>query len=162
MTVAQEQWTGGSSTVQLGPILQAAHRVWLQEAEGFLSPLIGREAPFWDRWVATRYLADQFAAQFRRERGMVDELRPFLAPTTAERLLQQSERLGGVLEAFDRQGRMRGTGRAISVIARELLDALRSWCSDVETAAGEIEGDLLTAEAYRILATLEQYPEIHR
>ena len=154
MTVVQGQWTGGSATLQLGPVLQAAHRVWLQEAGDFLSPLTGKEASFWDRWAATRYLADQFAAQFRRERALVNELRPFLEPAMAERLIQQGQRIDGVLIAFDRQGRRRGTGRAISVIARELQDALRSWCSDVETAAAEVEGDLLTEEGHRLLAAL--------
>jgi hypothetical protein len=162
MTVAYDQWAGGFSTQQLGPVLQAAHRVWLQEAEGFLSPLIGREAPFWDRWVATRYLADQFAAQFRRERALVDELRPFLEPATAERLMQLSQRIGDFLEAFDRKGRRRGTGRPVSVIAGELLDTLRSWCSDVETAAGQVDGEVLTEEGRRLIAALDQYSEIHR
>ena len=139
MTVAHDQWAGGSSTEQLAPVLQAAHVAWLHEAEGFLSPLIGREAPFWDRWVATRYLADQFAAHFRRECALVDELRPFLESAAAERVIEQSQRIGGLLEAFDQQGRRRGTGRTVGVIAGQLLDALRSWCTDVETTAGKVD-----------------------
>ena len=145
----------------LAPVLRAAHEIWIRETDRFLSPVIVGEAPFWGRWTAVRYLADQFLGQYRRERALVDEVRPFLPPDIAERLTRDGERIGGLQCELDRVGRRRRTGHTVSVLSRELLQLLRSWCADIEEAAGQIPRDLLPEEGNRLVAELEIYTRIH-
>jgi hypothetical protein len=145
----------------LAPVLRAAHEIWVRETSRFLLPIIVREAPFWDRWTAVRYMADQFQGQYRRERALLDELRPFLPPDIGERLTLDGERIGRLQHQLDRVGRRRGTARAVSAISRELLQLLRSWCTDVEEAAGQIPRDVLPDEGNRLVADFELYTRIH-
>ena len=145
----------------LAPVLRAAHKIWIRETNRFLLPIIAREAPFWERWTAVRYLADQFLGQYRRERALIDEVHPFLPPDTAERLTQDGERIGQLQSKLDWVGRRRGTGHTVSVISGELLHLLRSWCADIEEAAGRIQRDLLPEEANRLVADFELYTRTH-
>jgi hypothetical protein len=145
----------------LAPVLRAAHKIWIRETNRFLLPVFAREAPFWERWTAVRYMADQFLGQYHLERTLVDELRPFLPPDIAERLTRDGERIGRLQCELDRVGRRRGTARTVSVMSRELLHLLRSWCHDIEEAAGRIRRDLLPAEGNRLVAELELYTRIH-
>jgi hypothetical protein len=151
--------TGKAQT--LGPVLRAAHDIWIREAGSFLSPIIRPGAPFWDRWTAVRYLADQFMSQYRRERALVDELRPFLPPETAERLIGDGDRILQLQEQLDEVGRRRGTARTVAAIGREVLRSLRSWCAELEAAAGRLRRDLLPEEGNRLLAALELHTRIH-
>jgi hypothetical protein len=145
----------------LAPVLRRAHEIWIQETHRFLSPIIVREAPFWERWTAARHMADQFLGQYRRERALVDELRSFLPPDIGERLTQDGERIGRLQCELDRVGRRRATARTVSATSRELLELLRSWCADIEKAAGRIPRALLPAEGNRLVAELELYTRIH-
>ena len=145
----------------LAPVLRAAHRAWLRETNRFLLPVIVWEAPFWDRWTAIRYLADPFLGQYRRERALVEELRPFLPPEAGERLAQDGERISRLQTELDRVGRMRGTAHSVSVLSRELLQSLRTWCDDIEEAAGGISRDLLPEEGHKLVAGLESYTRSH-
>jgi hypothetical protein len=145
----------------LAPVLRAAHRIWIRETNRFLLPIIVREAPFWERWTAVRYLADQFLGQYHRQRTLVEELRPFLPLDTAERLIQDGERIGRLQCELDLVGRRRGTGHTVSVISRELLRLLRSWCADVEEAAGAIPRDSLPEEGAKLVADFELYTRTH-
>ena len=141
----------------LAPILRSAHSVWLRETNRFLLPIVLREASFWDRWPAVRYLADQFLAQYRRERSLLEELRAFLPPETAERLSRSGDRIAELQRELDDMGRRRGTAHRASVAGRELVDSLRAWCSDLEEAAGQIPLELLTPEGSRLIAELDLY-----
>jgi hypothetical protein len=145
----------------LAPVLRAAHRIWIRETNRFLLPIMVREAPFWERWTAVRYLADQFMGQYHRERALIDEVRPFLPPDAAERLTQDGERVGRLQSELDRVGRRRGTAHTVSVLSRELLHLLRSWCADIEESAGRIPRELLPEEGNRLVADFELYTRTH-
>jgi hypothetical protein len=92
---------------------------------------------------------------------LIDEVHPFLPPDTAERLTQDGERIGRLQCELDRVGRRRRTAHAVSVVSRELLQLLRSWCANIEKAAGRIPRGLLPAEGNRLVAELELYTRIH-
>jgi hypothetical protein len=145
----------------LAPVLRAAHEIWIRETNSFLLPIIVREAPFWDRWTTVRYMADQFLGQYRREGALVGELRPFLPPDIVDSLTRDGERIGRLQCELDRVGRRRGTAHAVSVISRRLLHLLRSWCADIEAAAGRIPRGLLPPEGNRLVADLELYARTH-
>lgn len=151
--------TGKAQTI--GPVLRAAHEIWVQEADSFLSPVIRPDAPFWARWTAVRYLADQFISQCSRERALVDELRPFLPPEIAERLIGEGEHVIQLQEQLDEVGRRRGTAHMVSAIASKLLQSLRSWCAEIEAAAGQLRRDILPEEGNRLLAALELHTRTH-
>jgi GNAT superfamily N-acetyltransferase len=106
----------------------------MEETESRLAPVIGQAAPFWDRWTVARYLADEFMGQYRRERALLDELRPFLDPPVTERLVGQGERIGRLRAALDDLGRRRGTGLAFAETGRQLLDAVQEWCAEIDAA----------------------------
>jgi hypothetical protein len=127
----------------LGSILQAAHDGWIEETESYLTPIIDSEASFWERWTAVRYIADQFAHQHWRESNLLNELRPLLNPEVAEHLISQGRRIDQLWRELDRLGRRRGTGRTVAATARTLLEALRDWCGQIETAASGIGQDAL-------------------
>jgi hypothetical protein len=145
----------------LAPVLRAAHKLWIREANRFLLPIMVREGPFWERWTAVRYLADQFMGQYHRERALLAEVHPFLPSDAAERLTLDCERLGRLQCELDRVGRRRGTAHTVSVLSRELLHLLRSWCADIEEAAGQIPRDLLPEEGNRLVADFELYTRTH-
>jgi hypothetical protein len=145
----------------LAPVLCAAHETWIRETDSFLTPIIAQEAPFWGRWTAVRYLDDQFMGQYHRERALVDELRPFLPAEVAENLIQDGQLIAQLQGELDQAGRRRGTGRAVAVTARQLLQSLRSWCAAIEAAAGRIPRDALPEEGGRLLAELEVYTRTH-
>ena len=157
MTAVQHDSVGINDDGTLAPVLRAAHRVWIRETNRFLLPVIVWEASFWDRWTAIRYMADQFLGQHRRERALVEELRPFLPPEVGQRLAQEGERINRLQAELDRVGRMRGTAHSVSVLSRELLQSLRSWCVEIEETAGGISRDLLPEEGNKLVAGLESY-----
>jgi len=161
MRAVQQNVVGLHEEDILAPVLHAAHEIWIRETSRFLLPILVPEAPFWNRWTAVRYLADQFLEQYRRERALLDEVRPFLPPDIAERLTQDGERIGRLQCELDRVGRRRGTAHMVSGVSRELLQLLRAWCADIEEAAGQIPQDLLPEEGNRLVAELELYTRIH-
>jgi hypothetical protein len=161
MTAVQQGSARLHTDDSLAPVLRAAHQIWIRETSRFLLPIIVREAPFWERWTAVRYLADQFLGQYHRECGLIDELRPFLPADVAERLTGDGERIGRLQCKLDRVGRRRSTAHTVSVVSRELLQLLRSWCADIEEAAGRIRRDLLPEEGNRLVADFELYTSIH-
>jgi hypothetical protein len=145
----------------LAPVLRAAHDRWIRETNSFLLPIIVREAPFWERWTAVRYLADQFLGQYRHERALVDDLRPFLPPDVAERLTRDGERISQLQRVLDRVGRRRGTAPTVSVVSRELLQLLHRWCADIEEATGWIPRNALSEEGKQLVADLELHTRTH-
>jgi hypothetical protein len=161
MTAAPEYPTEMSIGESLAPTLHAAHEIWLREATRFLLPVSTEEGPFWSRWTAVRFMADQFTTQYRRERALLNELHPFLPPETAERLNEDGDRIGRLQEELDRVGRRRGTAHTVSVVSQRLLHLLHSWCADIEAAAGSVPVDSLTPEGRELLLQLERYVGIH-
>jgi hypothetical protein len=117
--------------------LRAAHGVWLEETTRFLLPAV-QEAPCRERWAALREMASVFVGQHRRERALLENLRPFLSEATAERLDQDGDRIARLQCELDRVGRRRGTPRTVSVISHQLLELLRAWCTEIEEAARDI------------------------
>ena len=161
MNAAPENKAGIASGESLAPMLRAAHEIWLREANRFLLPVIMRQAPFWSRWTAVRFLADQFTAQYRRERALLNELHPFLPHDTAERLNEKGDRIARLQEELDRTGRRRGTAHTVSVVSQRLLHLLRSWCADIEAAAGNIQRDVLTPAGKQLVLDFERYRSIY-
>ena len=161
MTVVHDPSVRVRDGETLAPVLRATHEVWLRETNRFLLPIILREAPFWSRWTAVRYLADQFLGQFRREHALVNELRPFLPHDVADRLERDGEQIHRLQRKLDLVGRRRGSAHEMSAMARRLLQLLRYWCADIEAAAGAILRDNLAPEGRRLLLDLERYASIH-
>ena len=161
MTAVQQSPARFDGDGILAPVLRAAHKTWIRETTLYLWPVFVQEAPFWERWTAVRYMADEFLGQYHLERAVVDELRPFLPPDIADSLTRDGDRIGRLQSELDRVGRRRGTAHTVSVISRRLLHLLRSWCADIEAAAGRIPRDLLPPEGTRLVAELELYASTH-
>jgi hypothetical protein len=161
MTAVQDRSADSPTRDGLGPVLQAAHRIWIAQTDRYLAPITVPRASFWERWTAVRYLADEFLAQYRRECKLLEELRSFLPSGVADTLLEKAERLGQLQQDLDRIGRRRGTAATVSGAARLLLELLRAWCTDIEVAAGHIVSSGLPEEAQRVLAELEQFARSH-
>lgn len=161
MTATQD-WSRKVPAQQgLGSVLKAAHQIWIAETDDYLTPISVPEASFWERWTAVRYLADDFIAQFVRERALLEELRAFLPSKVADTLLQQGDCIEQLQQQLDRLGRRRGTAQTVSVAARLLLDAVRTWCADIEAATWQITSAELPEEAQRVLAGFEPYAQVH-
>jgi hypothetical protein len=156
-----EHTSGIDQQPGLGPLLRAAHEIWIDHTERYLIPVIVTEASFWERWTAVRYLADEFSAQLRRESALLEELRSFLAEGAADQLLEDGARIGQLQQELDRLGRRRGTGYTVSVAARKLLELVRAWCTDFEAAAWHTDLSALPDEALQPIGDLKRYVEIH-
>jgi hypothetical protein len=139
----------------LDAVLRPIHNTWVGETRRFLEPASEPGADFWTRWAAVRYLSDDFPDRYRRERALVDELRPFLLPDVAERLVREGDRLFRLRLELDRIGRRRGTATEVAAGTRDLLEQLGVWCAEIELAADGLTRDALPAEATDLLAHLE-------
>ena len=145
----------------LGPVLRRAHKIWVEHTDSFLTPVIAPAVSFWERWTAVRFLADESAAQFRRECALLEELRAFLPAGVADQLLQDGERIGQLQQHLDQLGRRRGTAQKVSVAARQLLDSVRAWCADIEAAVWQVDPSVLPEEARQAVAAIQRYADIH-
>lgn len=161
MTAVHDSSRTLNQAATLAEILGVAHETWINETEFFLAPATAPKASFWQRWTAVRYLADQFLAQYRRERLLLGELRPFLPPHVAEDLSREGEQIARLQGYLDQIGRRRGTARTVAVVARGLLEWLRCWCADIEAATWKIRRDVLPEEGKRLVAEIELYIQIH-
>jgi hypothetical protein len=123
---------------EIGARLRAAHERWCNETETYLTPVIVPESSFWERWTAVRYMADGFLRHYRRELVLLDQLQLVVPASVSEGLSREGERIGQLQRELDRVGRRRGTAHTVSVVARELLDALRAWCADIEVATRQM------------------------
>jgi hypothetical protein len=139
----------------LDAVLRPIHNGWIQEARRFLEPALEPGADFWARWTAVRYLSDDFRKQYRLERALVDELRPFLAAQVAERLVQESDRVLRLRLELDRIGRRRGTSAEVATGTRDLLAQLGVWCAEIELAGRGITRGALPVDGAELLAHLE-------
>ena len=136
--------------------LRPTHAAWLKEAHRFLDPALNIPAESWTRWAAVRYLNDEFLDRFRWELALVDELHPFLTAETSERLRCERARLARLRLEVDRIGRRRGTAAEVAGAARDLLEQLALWCTEIEAAAGGIPSETLTGEAAAFLVHLDR------
>jgi hypothetical protein len=144
-----------SGEERLDAVLRPIHNTWVEETRRFLDPAIEPGADFWARWAAVRYLSDDFRDRYRRERALVDQLRPFLRLDVAGRLVREGDRLFRLRLELDRIGRRRGTAAEVAAGARDLLEQLGVWCAEVELAASGLTREALPAEACELLAHLE-------
>ncbi len=146
----------------LDAVLRPIHTAWIEEARRFLEPALEPGADFWARWVVVRYLSDDFRERYRRERALVDELRSFLRPDVAERLLREGDRIFRLRLELDRIGRRRGTAAEFAAGTRDLLEQLGMWCAEIELAARGITRGALPAEGAELLVHLEAALQTHR
>ena len=146
----------------LEAVLRPIHNTWMDETRRFLDPAAERGADFWLRWAAVRYLSDDFRDRYRRERALVDELRPLVRADVAERLDREGDRLFHLRLELDRIGRRRGTAAEVAAGARDLLEQLGIWCAEIELAADGLTRDSLPAEATDLLAHVEAVASIQR
>jgi hypothetical protein len=145
---------GGTQRETIDRALEEAHDRWVQQAGQFLMPA-AEGGEFWDRWAAVRYLADQFVERYSRERAFTEELHPFLTPHESERIRYEAERVARLRLELDRLGRRRGTAPEVAAAARELLDHLRLWCTEIEIYGSRIPREALSAEGARLLDLLD-------
>ena len=146
----------------LDAVLRPIHTTWVEETRRFLDPAAEPGADFWTRWAAVRYLSDDFRDRYRRERALVDELRPSLRLDVADRLIREGDRLFRLRLELDRIGRRRGTAAEVAAGTRELLEQLGVWCAEIELAASRLTRDAIPAEAADLLAHLEAAASIQR
>lgn len=139
----------------LDTVLRPIHEAWAHEARCFLDPSLEPGADFWTRWGAIRYLSDHFGAQYRLERALIDELRPFVPPNVAERLMQEGDLLARRRLELDRIGRRRGTAEEVAVGTRGLLEQLGLWLAAIELAAADIHYGQLPTRAAALVTHLE-------
>jgi hypothetical protein len=136
-------------------VLRPIHEAWVRDARRFLEPALEPGADFWTRWAAIRYLSDDFREQYRLERALVDELRPFVPPDTAERLVGEGDQLVRRRLELDRIGRRRGTAEEVAAGTRDLLEQLGMWLVEIELAAAGIRCGELPTEGADLLIHLE-------
>lgn len=136
--------------------LRPIHAGWLREAHRFLDPALNPRAESWTRWAAVRYLNAEFLDRFRWELALVDELHPFLTAETSERLRCERARLARLRLEVDRIGRHRGTAAEVAGAARDLLEQLALWCTEIEAAARGIPRETLTGEPAAFLVHLDR------
>ena len=139
----------------LDTVLRPLHDAWIEECRSFFEASFEPDANVWARWAAVRYLADEFLARYRWERALVDELRPFVGPDAAERLLAEGDGVLRLRLELDRVGRRRGTAAEFAAGARDLLEQLAVWFAEVEFAARGITRDALPEEAAGLIDHLE-------
>jgi hypothetical protein len=139
----------------LDAVLRSIHNAWIEEVRRFLDPAREPGADFWARWAAVRYLSDDFREQYRLERALVDELRPFDRPELAERLMCEGDRVLRLRLELDRIGRRRGTSAEVAAGTQDLLEQLGLWCAEIEVAARGMSRGALPAEGAELLAHLE-------
>ena len=134
MTPQPNTWADDTIDARLIP----AHDNWMADAARFLNPVTDKEATFWERWAAVRYVEEQLATRLGSERALLHQLRAFLPPEITKRLRMQAERLSVLVENFNRVGRQRESAREVALTARELTEALRLWYAEIEYAVGGI------------------------
>ena len=115
-----------------------AHDNWMADAARFLNPVTDKEATFWQRWAAVRYVEEQLPARLESERALLQQLRALLPAEITKRLHMQAERLSALVEHFNRVGRQRESAREVARTAWELTEALRLWYAEIEYAVGGI------------------------
>ena len=139
--------TGDTIDARLIPV----HDNWMADAARFLNPVTDKEATFWERWAAVRYVEEQLAMRVGSERALLHQLRAFLAPEIMKRLRVQAERVSTLVENFKRVGRQRESAREVAHTARELAEALRLWYAEIEYAVGGIHVAALGRDELRLL-----------
>ena len=140
---------------RLDAVLRPLHNTWVEATRRFLDPALESDADFWTRWAAIRYLSDEFRDRYRRERALVDQLRPFVSLDVAERLAREGDRLFRLRLELDRLGRRRGTAVEVAAVTSDLLEQLGVWCAEIELATAGLTRDELSAGATNLLAHLE-------
>lgn len=136
-------------------VLHPIHDAWLASTRRFLGPTLEPHTDQWTRWGAVRYLADDFQDQYRWERALLDELRPFVFPATATQLTRQADQIARLHLELDRIGRRRGTDQEFAASARYLMEQQALWCAELELAGRSIAVEALAPEAVRILDHLQ-------
>ncbi|HEY8259320.1 MAG TPA: hypothetical protein VIG08_16805 [Gemmatimonadales bacterium] len=132
-------------------VLAPVHDRWLEEIRHVTRPAMYAGAGFWDRWTATRYLADQFQDHFRLEQALLASLGGLIPVHDARRLRGQADALNRLLLELDRAGRRRGTGATVAEEARRLIDEVAVWCAELELATSGLRPDQLPLEASQSL-----------
>jgi hypothetical protein len=139
----------------IAAVLRPIHERWITRTRRTVEPVLAPDANFWDRWTAVRYLDDPFDDRYHREIELVGSLVPFLPSAAAARLTTLTETLDQSRAQLDQIGRRRGVARAVSVVAREFLDLLQLWCTEVEAALGDLRRDQIVGRSGQLLAALE-------
>ncbi|HSJ75208.1 MAG TPA: hypothetical protein VK899_03345 [Gemmatimonadales bacterium] len=129
----------GAAKQTLEDHLAPMHDRWMADCDVALGPVTDRDATFLQRWAAIRYIGDTFPERFQLEQDLVEELHPFILAEMRERLNMQMDRLVRLQQELDALGHQRGTARQIARAAREMVDALRLWYTDIEFAVGGLQ-----------------------
>jgi hypothetical protein len=145
----------------LSPVIREAHEIWIGETSRYLLPISAVDALFWERWTAVRFMAHEFVAQYRRERSLIELLRPYLPGETGERLAETGKRLGRLQCKLDQVGCTADAGYTVSVLSSRIVRLLCAWCADIEEVLSKLPVELLGDEANRLLAEMDLYTQIH-
>jgi hypothetical protein len=140
----------------LGALLAPVHARWLEQVRRNVLPACSSRAGFWPRWGAVRYLADQFAQDYRLEAELLEAVIGSLDVRVAGRLVSDREALETLRGDLDRIGRRRGTGTTTAAIAGAFLLTLTRWCTDLERALSSIPLEELPPRAAALAERLRQ------
>ena len=154
-SITHDRTSDARSGSTIKSVLAPIHGSWIRRTRRTLEPVLSRDASFWDRWTAVRYLDDPFDDHYHHEVALVGSLVPLLPPAVAGRLTTLTETLDESRAQLDRVGRRRGVARAVSVVAREFLDLFQLWCTEVEAAVGGLLRENLPERSQELLAALE-------
>ena len=135
--------------------LGRVHSQWLEEVHRHLSPACDPHSGFWNRWAATRFLADRFAPAYRIQAELLDVLLDQLDPHAAGRLVDDRRMIDRLRADFDELAPERGSGIAAAAIACSLLATLQRWYRELEQAVTALPAHGVPRQAMELVARLE-------
>jgi hypothetical protein len=153
--ITYKRTSNRQSGLSLASVLRPIHDYWISRTRRTVEPVLSRDASFWDRWTAVRYLDDPFNEHYHHEVALVGSVVLLLPAAVAGRLTILTETLDQTRAQLDRVGRRRGVARAVSVVAREFLDLFQLWCTEVEAAVGDLLRENLPEQSQQLLEALE-------
>jgi hypothetical protein len=127
-----------SLAAPLSARLRDIHRRWMDDVSEWLSPALAPDADFWNGWSAVRYLDDQFARRYRRERTLVAAILPLVRPSDAFILCATAAVLERTRRDLDQIGRRQGMTEAVAVLGYRFLKLLRTWFAEIERVTEEL------------------------
>jgi hypothetical protein len=134
--------------------LRVIHRQWMDDVSEWLSPALAPDADFWNGWSAVRYLDDQFARQYRRERSLVAAILPLVRPSDAFILCVTTAVLERTRRNLDQIGRRQGRTEVVAILAYRFLKLLRTWFAEIERVTEGLTINELPPDGRRALAQL--------
>ncbi len=148
----------GNGTLEA--VLAPIHDRWIERLAQVLAPALVPRASFWERWGATRFLTDQFEAQFALQGALAESLAGVMDPTVRARLDAGRHEIDALRNRLVAAGRRRGTAGPVAMLARQLIEQTRLWCAELEAAASRITLDAVPEDSRELLERLRDTSQL--